>query len=45
MVYTNRRATMNWWDQHTKKLKYFSSAKFMKITINLGKDGRQDLNL
>ena len=27
MVYKNIRATMKWWDPHTKKLKYCSSAK------------------
>ena len=28
MGYTNSRETMKWWDPHTKKLKYFSYAKF-----------------
>ena len=28
MCYTSRRAILKWWDLQTKKLKYFSSAKF-----------------
>ena len=28
MGYTNRRAMLKWWDPHTKKFRYFSSAKF-----------------
>ena len=28
MGYTNSRATIKWWDPHTKKLKYCLSEKF-----------------
>ena len=37
MGYTSRRATMKWWDPHTKRLKYYSSAKFDKHNSKLGK--------
>ena len=33
----NIRATMKWWDPHTKKLKYFSSAKFDEHKNKFGK--------
>ena len=37
MVYTNSRATMKWWDPHTKILKYCSSTKFDELNNNFGK--------
>ena len=45
MSYTNNIATMKWWDQHTKRLKYCSSEKLMNTTINLAKVGHQALTL
>ena len=37
MGYTNSRATVKWLDPHTKKLKYYSSAKFDKHNNNFCK--------
>ena len=37
MGYTNRKATMELWDPHTKKLKYFSYAKFDEHNNKFGK--------
>ena len=37
MVYTNRRAAMKWCCPHTKRLKYFSSAKFDEHNNKFGK--------
>ena len=37
MKYTNRRATMKWWDTHTKKIQYFPSAKFNAHNSKFGK--------
>ena len=37
MVYTNSRATIKWWDPHTNKLEYFSSAKFYENNNKCGK--------
>ena len=37
MVYKNSRAKMKWWDSHTKKLKYCSSAKFDQHNNKFGK--------
>ena len=37
MCYTNSIDTMKWWDPHTKKLKYYSSAKFDKYNNKFGK--------
>ena len=37
MCYDNRRVTMKWWDQYSKKLRYFSSAKFDKHNNKFGK--------
>ena len=37
MCYTNSRATIEWWDPHTKKLKYFSSEKFDEHNNKFGK--------
>ena len=37
MFYTNRIATMEWWDTHTKKLKYGSSSKFDEHNNKFGK--------
>ena len=37
MGYTNRRATMKLWDPHTKKLKYYSHAKFDEHNNKFGK--------
>ena len=37
MGYTNSRATTKWWDPHTNKLKYCSSAKFDEHNNNFGK--------
>ena len=36
MGYTNTRATMKWWDTHTKKLKYYSSIKFDEYNKKFG---------
>ena len=45
MGYTNIRAKIKWWDPHTKRLRYFSSAKIDDTTINLEKVGHQALIL
>ena len=37
MGYTNIRSTMKWWDPHTKKLKYCSSASFDEHNNKYGK--------
>ena len=37
MGYTKIRATMKWWDPHTKKLKYCSSAYFDEYNNKFGK--------
>ena len=37
MVYTKSKVTMKWWDPQTKKLKYFSSAKFDERNNRSGK--------
>ena len=37
MGYTSSRATIKWWDPHTKKLKYFPSAKFDEHNNKFGK--------
>ena len=37
MGYTNTRATMKWWDPHTKKLGYCSSAQIDEHNNKLGK--------
>ena len=37
MGYTNSRAIMKWWDPHTKRLKYCSSAKFDAYNNKCGK--------
>ena len=37
MGYTNSRATIKWWNPHTKKLKYFSSVKFDEHNNTFGK--------
>ena len=37
MGYTNSRATMKWWEPHTKKLKYCSSARFDSYNNKFGK--------
>ena len=37
MGYTNIVATIKWWYPHTKKLKYFSSAKFDEHKNKFGK--------
>ena len=37
MGYTNSRSTMKWWDPHTKKLKYCSSAKSDEHKNKFGK--------
>ena len=37
MIYTNIRATIKWWDPHTKKLKYCSSETFDENNNKLGK--------
>ena len=37
MVYTNSRATIKLWYPHTKKLKYWLSAKFDEHNNNFGK--------
>ena len=37
MGYTNSRATMKWWDPHTKKLKYCSYTKFDEHNNKCGK--------
>ena len=37
MGYINSRAAINWWDPHTKKLKYFSSKHFDEHNNKLGK--------
>ena len=37
MGYTDITDTTKWWDPHTKKLKYFSSAKFDEYNNKFGK--------
>ena len=37
MGYTNRTATMKWWYQHTKKIKYCSSEKYDEHNRKNGK--------
>ena len=37
MGYTDRISTMKWWDPHTKKLRYVSSAKFDEHNNKFGK--------
>ena len=37
MGYTNIRATIKWWDPHTKELKYFLSTKFDEHNNKFGK--------
>ena len=37
MGYTNSTDTMKWWEQYTKKLKYFSSTKFYERNNKFGK--------
>ena len=37
MGYTKNRATIKWWDPHTKKLKYFWSVKFYEYNNTFGK--------
>ena len=37
MGFTNSRATIKWWNPHTKKLKYFPSEKFDKNNNKFGK--------
>ena len=37
MGYTNSRATMKWWDPHTKNLKYFPYDKFDEHNNKFGK--------
>ena len=37
MGYTNIISTMKWWGPHTKKIKYFSSAKFHEHNNKFGK--------
>ena len=37
MVYTNSKATLKWWDPHTKRLKYCPSINFDVHNSNLNK--------
>ena len=37
MGYNNNIYTIKWWDPHTKKLKYFSYAKFDEHNNKFGK--------
>ena len=37
MGYTNSRSAMKWWELHTEKLKYSSSAKFDEHNNKFGK--------
>ena len=37
MGYTNTKATIKWWESHTKRLKYCSSAKFDEHNNKFGK--------
>ena len=37
MGYTNSIFTMKWWDPHTKRLKYCSSAKFDEHNNKFGR--------
>ena len=45
MGYKKRRATLQWWDPHTKKIKYFLSANFDKHNNKFGKGWSQGSEL